>query len=141
MHDVRTKWIVHYAIAVHIVWGIVILLQGAQNTAPTWLLSQLLGAYSGWSYLAAGVAALGAAFVVKDRMVGLVMCLPQQMLLLLSAGGSLDCVLRGAYADGVPRPWQFILVDQSPNILVALFHSIALLEVFAWPIWLRPRRQ
>ena len=138
--EIKIKWIIHYAISVHLVWGAVILLRGPQNTAPTWLIGQWLKNDAGWAYLAAAGAAL-AAFMVKDRMIGLGLCLPQQALLLLSAGGSLACVLRGAYADGSQRPWPFILVDQSPNILVAVFHSLALLEVFAWPIWLRPQRQ
>jgi hypothetical protein len=52
---------------------------------------------------------------------------PQQFVLIISASGALHAAFVGHYADGVPRPWQFILGDQLPVILAALLYTYALL--------------
>lgn len=53
--------------------------------------------------------------------------LPQQLLLMISAGSSLWAVLLSQYADGAPRHWAFIFADQLPAILAALCHTGALI--------------
>lgn len=53
--------------------------------------------------------------------------IPQQVLLFMSAAGGITAAIRGHYADGVARPWQFIIGDQLPVILVALLYTTAIL--------------
>lgn len=52
---------------------------------------------------------------------------PQQILLLVSAFGGIQAVVNGHYADGTVRPWQFIIADQLPVILLALIYTAAML--------------
>lgn len=54
---------------------------------------------------------------------------PQQILLIMSAAGGISAAINGHYADGVARPWQFILGDQLPVILVALLYTTAILVI------------
>jgi hypothetical protein len=57
-----------------------------------------------------------------------VVCLtPQQALMSMTFVSCLSAVILGQYADGVPRPHMFILADQLPAILAAIFHTIALI--------------
>ena len=53
--------------------------------------------------------------------------MPQQILMMMTALGCLVAVIQQRYADGVPRPWPFILSDQLPVILLAIFHTEAIL--------------
>lgn len=53
---------------------------------------------------------------------------PQQLLLVASALASLSAIIRGQYADLVPRPWEFIFADQQAVIILAVFHT--------WAVWL-----
>lgn len=52
---------------------------------------------------------------------------PQACILMVSATSSLLAVLHGSYADGVVRGWSFILADQAPHILLAIFYAIAMI--------------
>ena len=52
---------------------------------------------------------------------------PQQLLLLISAFGGIRAAVDGHYADGTVRPWQFIVADQLPVILLALIYTAAML--------------
>ena len=90
-------------------------------------------------YAFASVAALVALTVPKLDLSwwGLVLCLPQQFLMLLSAGTAILCVLRSTYADGVPRPALFIAADQLWGIVGMTMHSAALLD---WCYWSRLKR-
>lgn len=53
--------------------------------------------------------------------------LPQQILLIIAATGCFSAAWLGEYADGVPRAHVFILSDQLPMILIAVFYSIAII--------------
>jgi len=66
------------------------------------------------------------------------LCLiPQQGAVIATAGGAIAAVISGHYADGVMRPWAFILADQLPSILIAVFHTLALFDLagmLKWPL-------
>lgn len=130
----KRNWMILTAIVVHGSWGVIVLLDPeALNCTPI-KMSPLH--YSPWLAGPVYLGATGLALwhVVKDDMdlVGLFKVLPQQMLLMTSAAGAIWCVAVGHYADGVPRPWGFILADQLWNIVGMVAHSLALLDWFYW---------
>jgi hypothetical protein len=55
--------------------------------------------------------------------------LPQQALLYVAALGGVEAVLDGQYADGVQRPYEFILTDQLWMVAFAVIHTFAMLEL------------
>jgi|GEM_PF-6939646 hypothetical protein len=59
---------------------------------------------------------------------------PQQMVLTISAIASMTAVLSGSYADGTERSWSFILADQAPHILLALFYFLSLLCIIHYDL-------
>jgi len=63
--------------------------------------------------------------------VSVIWLLPQQGLLMLAATNAIGAVLVGEYADGTERAAEFILTDQLPVILMAVFHLLVILE-FDW---------
>lgn len=54
--------------------------------------------------------------------------LPQQALVVLTMLGGLTAIFTAQFADGVIRPRAFLLIDQSPIILLGLGHSWAMLK-------------
>jgi hypothetical protein len=80
--------------------------------------------------LAATMACLG--FRMKNKIDNVLMLLPQQLLLYLSAGGAIEAIWRGHFADGVERSHAFLLVDQCPLVLIAFFHSWALMLILKY---------
>jgi hypothetical protein len=119
--------------AVLLVW-----LPGSGRATPVSPLSSLL------SYRAAAVAVfLGAVVLAQaamwfhfhprhallpDRFLVLAL-LPQQFLLLVSAFGGIRAAALGHYPDGTVRPWQFIMADQLPVILLALIYTTAMVAM------------
>jgi hypothetical protein len=87
---------------------------------------------AGGAMLTASVVALAAVLVHgAENWLRLTLLLPQQLLLYVAAWGGLQAVVNGHYADGVARPYEFILTDQLPLMLLAVVHTLSLIE-FPW---------
>lgn len=137
----RVNWIVVIAVIVHLAWGVVLLFTPAPlMTTPM--------AEVPWNYhhyiasatylFAGGLAAVGLLWRRLDEGgLALLCCLPQQALLMTSAFTAIRCVARGAYADGVPRPWEFILCDQLWGIAGMIGHTVSLIDWY----WFAPVRK
>ncbi len=98
----------HFATQVHILYLIV---------PPSVLPFVLLGA----SIMAV------VAFSLPKKIHTLLFLTPQQLLLWMSAGGSFQAMWLGHYADGVERSHAHLFADQSPIVLIAVFHSWAIM--------------
>jgi hypothetical protein len=126
----RTRWILWYGVAVHSLWGGLLLMSPEPaHTTP-------LGVFDGVprGFVAAGMlVAVGAAVAgLLQRTPGmwsLGLLLPQQALLLLTAWSAASAVLAAAYADGVTRSRAFIAADQMPIVLLVAVHTFALIEM------------
>ena len=75
----------------------------------------------------AGAFAAGAA-LSRPTTTGMLLLLPQQTILVISASGALRAAVQGHYADGVARPGAFILADQLPVVVLMLCHWWALVR-------------
>lgn len=122
------NWMVIYAVTLHLAWA-GILLRSAEplKTTP-------MGHFPFESQHAAAIwYAFVAAMAISTHwasrsLTKLALLLPQQAALMLSAFTALECVLRGQYFDGVPRPTAFILADQLPSLLAMLLHTAAIVD-------------
>lgn len=132
------KWIVIYAVLLHLTWAVTLATFPPVRTTAIDLLLRLFG---NSAPLAGGVLALSiflaiTALSLPNRPVtSFAFLLPQQFLLTVSAVGALAAMISGHFADGVIRPHEFIIADQAPAVLLAFMHAIALMERYAW----RPR--
>jgi hypothetical protein len=136
----RQKWILWYAILLHAIWGLIVIL------SPDALMTTPLHGFdsSGLGRWGTAVMLLGASAmallemgIISPTIRGAILMAPQQMLLLIGAMGAFGCIVRGSYADGVQRPLSFLLADQLPAILAAVLHTLAMLEFFAHRLWRR----
>ncbi|MEX2439696.1 MAG: hypothetical protein WD739_07425 [Actinomycetota bacterium] len=127
------KYIILFASALHIGWAALLLADPeAAGSTPVSLITRLCGGpyRSAFVLVITAVVAMVFPFIryrVSARTMGL-MLIPQQFLLFVSAGAGIYAASVGHYADGVDRPWSFILSDQLPTILVALLYTAAVLE-------------
>ena len=123
------KLMIAYAACLHLTWGIMLLVdQVAANATPLHTLSRATHGSTtlGFALLAVGLLALVA--ILSPGKYRIALTLPQQLALLIGAAGALSAIIHSHYADGVPRPLLFIAADQLPALLVAVFHTAALLN-------------
>lgn len=123
------------ATGLHAAWGCMLVLD-----PPTGKISPLFpfaNRYTGaiaLVFLASAVMS-GVALMVdyeKGPSLGTFFALLPQMSLLIASAISVSyfaCV--GHYGDGVPRDHLFILADQFPEILLAIFYPLGLLQMHA----------
>lgn len=120
--------IIMYAIVVHLITGVVLILNpdAGASTGPSSVVQLLFD-----STLLAGLAMLVAAGLAIAahlyRPLRSWAYLPQQLLLVVAALGALVAVVMGNYADGVVRPTLFIATDQLPVMLMPIFHALAII--------------
>jgi uncharacterized membrane protein len=131
------KFIIYYALIVHIIWGIVIIFN--PDPIRTTTLNDLYS-YIPNSYLLAatliGFSLLtlwgihGSVNLGRKRVFFLI---PQQLLILASALTAFNAITSGQFADGVVRPNLFIFVDQLPALVIAVLYTIAIFDPFYDP--------
>jgi hypothetical protein len=127
-------WILWYAVILHLVAGTLIILNAdaGHSTGPDGVV-RIVG-----SHEVAGVVILASAALAIRYLCGGVSpiwLLPQQALLILAAANAVSAVLIGHYADGEDRSPEFILTDQLPVILLAVFYLFAFTELqWRWDI-------
>jgi len=130
-------WALWYAVALHIVWGIALLVGGRLPTEATpvaalWYVvpnPQLLVAVLFGASIAATLALVKGGPLEYRLPWGLLLG-PQAVLMLISGMGSVTAAVTHHYADGLVRPFWFIFSDQAPIIVGAVVHSLAIVNHF-----------
>ena len=124
--------IVWGATILHVIIGSLLLLypDAGKSTGPAAVVDLFTITPAGIIMLASSVLAVAAIVLRRGgNRLHLALVLPQQALLYIAAFGGLAAVLEGEYADGVTRPYEFILTDQLPIMLLALLHTLAVVEM------------
>lgn len=122
----NTKFVVWFAIVLHWVWGTLLLMGPAPlgvtaiATMTHWgvVTAQNLGIF----YLLTSL--LAAVGLAAPKYIGYIFICPQQIALFISAFGALSAMMTGTFADGVIRPTAFLVADQLPIVLLAVFHFL-----------------
>jgi hypothetical protein len=115
-------------VALHLTWASAALIGDHGITAPTALLATFVKSprVEGVIYLFSALLAIAGCRVGIHQRLGMMLCVPQMLLLWISGESSLLAVVQGQYPDGTVRPALFILRDQAPCIMGELFYSCAL---------------
>ena len=115
-----------FAIALHFVWATILSFDDsalgvtAINALHRWIpMPWLVGVIGGAAVLASiAITARPPWFVV--------LLLPQQILLVMSAAGAIEAIWLAQYADGILRTRAFLAADQFYSILACVGHTIAI---------------
>jgi len=118
--------IVLYAIILHWVWCAALLTDSAAGnaTAVHVLLDVVSPTVAAGIYFAVGACALLGFFCKKIATPYYL--LPQQAVMMISAGGVIHAMWIGQFADGVQRSQAFLVADQAPAVIGALLHTAAI---------------
>ena len=131
-NDRYQSWIIWYALALHLWWGLLLCVSSEQLLfTGVWTLYELLPQWAAGAWLLLVAVLAFSALTTKASISGLFRILPQQMTLVVSAGDAIVATYHSQYADGVTRPSAFILADQIPAVLIAVFHTCAVVDVYA----------
>jgi hypothetical protein len=127
------KYIIVFASLMHAGWAVLLLISPtAAGSTPVSIIVKVCGGPYRTAFVGFVASAMAIVFPFFRRRVSntalAIMLIPQQVLLFMSAGAGIYAAAVQHYADGVPRPWPFILSDQLPVILAALLYTIAVLE-------------
>lgn len=126
------KYVILMACLLHVAWAILLRFPGAEFATPVAMVVQICGGPGRAAIVLVAVAV--AAVVFPFRRYGMspiqmsLHLIPQQVVLLFSAGAGVRAIALGHYADGVHRPWAFIAVDQMAIILLALLYTAVVFE-------------
>ena len=136
------NWIFVFAVTLHLLWGVLLLWDGV-NAAFITAIHTSLNIFGnrvllGTLYLAASGLVCITHFCGTPSLKNVWLVLPQQFMLMVSALGACIAIWKSQFADGVDRPRAFIMADQAPAILMAIFHTMALLEIYVWNPWKKP---
>lgn len=134
------KYIIAVTSLLHFGWGVLLYIsREAGNATPIDIFFRFFNRpivivlFFGVSILAILFLRLRLGKPVNARYLSLLL-LPQQFVLLCSAGSGLLATILGHYTDGISRSWTFILADQLPAILIAILYTTALIEIVRKPI-------
>ncbi len=124
--------IIWYAAALHIVWAVALLVDSStQGVTAVSVAARMFG----WPWTsvfmltAAAMAIVGIIVPITHCRCNTWFMLPQQFLLILSAGGALSAMVQSKFADGVLRPRAFLIADQLPAILIAVAHVVVMIRM------------
>jgi hypothetical protein len=120
---------VWFAIALHITWCIALLLSSTpKETTAIHSLGLLWPNRYGLVLVLLAVAGCAtAAIFMKPSRARLLMLVPQQLALGISASGAVVAIGSGAYPDGTHRDSMFLLSDQIPAVLALVIHSATII--------------
>lgn len=127
----RSSLIVWYSVLLHLIWAVSYFEDygtasvTAVSALVIWIPDHLIGIVLLIVALLAGIGVVRG----EGRIPALLM-LPQQFIMFLCAGGALQAMWLGQFADGVQRSHWFLAADQSPAVLAAFLHMIAVVRIW-----------
>lgn len=122
--------IILYAIVLHLTWAVLLLIDADTGfaTAVHTLEFFVVPARATDMYLSVAVFALVGLIYPKGIFSSLCL-LPQQLVMMISAGGAAWAMWLGQFADGVQRSHSFIIADQAPAVIAAILHTYAVVMI------------
>jgi len=126
----RTRYfpfIILYVMMLHLAWAACIVFDAqALNATPLSPLGHAFGSLTTIVSVLICVSVLSIAGLFPPTPSTVLMLMPQQGLLVISASSSVLAAMSESYADGVLRPVAFIAADQAAIILIAIVHMFAI---------------
>lgn len=115
------------AITVHLVWATILLLdESAVNATAVNALYRYIAPPALLALAIAAAALFALTAMLARSQWTLLLLLPQQVLLMMSAAGAIEATWAAQFADGVIRSRAFIAADQLYSVLAAVWHTVAI---------------
>ena len=132
-------WIVFYASVIHLTWAVCLFLSEASlKVAPVNKIAEILNFdqyAAAIAYLFAGVAAWWGGTRHKYDIFGLILGMPQLMLILLGTEACIEIIFDGIHPDGtVSGPW-FFFAQLAGSIWLAPVYILAVYLPYWKALW------
>lgn len=124
--------LVAFASLMHLLWGVLLLTNGGGlHIAATGAMVTLIPSYEIQAIVYIASALLPLMLLWRPGSVaGLIRVSPQCALLILSGASAIVAITSCAYADGTPRPWPFIMMDQGIYLVLPLLYAFESIDRF-----------
>lgn len=130
---------VWFAVGLHLLWALLLNLNATPlQVTSVHSLAELFPNPHGLSIVLLSVAGCALYGILKQGgtvMTRVLLLLPQQIVLAISASGAIKAMLVGHFADGVARSHTFLIADQAPAVLALLIHSATILYLALSERW------
>lgn len=125
-----------YVIVLHYAWAVLIFIYDGV-TAVTALAAMRYIMPRPFVMIALTVAATLSlwSLFARSKWTAVLLMVPQQFFLFVGAGGAVEAMWEGHFADGVVRPHTFLIADQIHMVLTAICHSLAMYVIVRGGIW------
>lgn len=127
-HKMRSLTIL-YVTVLHIIWAFGLIIDSSSIHVTAFMAVRWI---CGSNYFWAWVLLASSVLAFKSRddhgTKGVIMLIPQQSILIMCALSAVYCIVQSSYADGVIRPRAFIFTDQIRLVLLAFFHTFAIVQ-------------
>ena len=121
--------IIFFAIIQHFLWAMMLLYdEEVEQVTALSALTPFIIVYRGVVLLLLVAILAASSIFVENRIYRTIMMIPQQFVLVVSAMGAMDAMIRGTFADGIAHPRSFIVADQIPAVLLCIFHTVAIIR-------------
>ena len=138
VEPLRYPLVLLFAISQHVWWAAMLWLDArAGDVTALATMQRLLGSrvLEIAVLILVSLAAILALFWRRPGAGRLLLLLPQQFLLVVSACGAVGAMASRSFPDGVERSFAFIAADQGSHIMMALLHTFVISR-----LWTRPSR-
>jgi len=125
----REPLIIWYAILLHTLWAIDMYLDPSSGLATAPYAIKILFGVNTPHLLFIGCVCAFTGMAAPNRIVSVLLIIPQYTLLFISAVGALKAIDLGHFADGVARSRMFIATDQEPAIIIIVLYTIAVIQI------------
>lgn len=117
-----------YAISLHFLWAVFILIDPAAiDATAVSALHRFIQPPLVLAFVIALASILATIGIFSRKVWVSLLLMPQQILLMVSASGAIEAMWIGQFADGVTRPAAFIAADQIYSVLAAIGHTVAII--------------
>ena len=124
----RYPLIISMTLCVHVTWAIsLLILPFVQHITALYLFDMDAWKLAGLLLTSSGCSLCGLHSRMP-RQIRALLCMPQQIILCMSALGAFLAAVHASYGDGVVHPRLFIFADQWPAMLLAPFHTFAIIK-------------
>lgn len=120
--------IVICSIVLHLFWaGAILVDHSALNTNSINALYRYVHEPNLLAAVLVATSVLAIAGIFTSTPLIVLLLIPQQLVLMAAAGGAIESMWLGQFADGILRPMAFIAADQIYSVVIAIGHTVAII--------------
>lgn len=121
-----------YVAILHLIWMTLLIYDpvSASGATPVFALMEMFYFHQNLLVVALLIASvLAISTLILDMPWSALALVPQQWLLIVSSYGSFVAIITMQFADGVARPWPFIMADQIHIIVACAVHAVGVVAM------------